>query len=122
MPARASKKAEIGPLPVPVRTASTPSTTASTVSVSVPSLSVAVEPERSWMRPHGFSGLGRYSSANTSQIAFGVTSPPSASVLAWMIRENSICMRRGRSSLWSFFRTYAMPPLPDCELTRMTAS
>lgn len=74
------------------------------------------------MRPHGLSGLGRYSSWKTDQMSAGVISPPSASVLAWMIFENSICIRRGSSSLWSFFRTYATPPLPDCELTRMTAS
>ena len=84
---------------------STPSTTASTVSASVPSLLVDVWAARSAMRPQGVSGVGRYSSWKTDQICAGVTSPPSASVLAWMILENSICIRRGRSSLWSFFST-----------------
>ena len=52
----------------------------------------------------------------------GLISPPPASVWAWTTRENSICSRRGRSRLCSLFMMYATPPLPDCELTRMTAS
>ncbi len=109
-------------MPVPVSVVSTPSTTAWVVRASRPSSVVRLREPLSEIRPHGLAGVGRYSSWKTAQMSAGVTSPPSVSVLAWMIRENSICIRRGRSSLWSFFRTYAMPPLPDWLLTRMTAS
>ena len=51
-----------------------------------------------------------------------MTSPPSPSVIFWTAWENSICRRRGSTRPWSVFMMYATPPLPDCELTRITAS
>jgi hypothetical protein len=39
----------------------------------------------------------RYSSAKTSHISFGDTSPPSPSVICWIAWLNSICSRRGRA-------------------------
>ena len=50
------------------------------------------------------------------------TARSAPSVCACTAFENSICSRRGRSRLCSSFMMYATPPLPDCELTRMTAS
>ncbi|SKT85059.1 Uncharacterised protein [Mycobacteroides abscessus subsp. abscessus] len=40
----------------------------------------------------------RYSSAKTSQISLGFTSPPSPSVMRWIDCANSICRRRGSTS------------------------
>ena len=42
--------------------------------------------------------------------------------MCWIVLENSIWRRRGRSNPCSVFITYATPPLPDWLLTRMTAS
>ena len=45
----------------------------------------------------------RYSPAKMSHMSVASTSPPSPSVKRWMTWLNSICSRRGRSSLWSLF-------------------
>ena len=52
----------------------------------------------------------------------GLISVPLSSVIAWMVFENSICRRRGRSKPCSIFMMKATPPLPDWLLTRITAS
>ena len=66
--------------------------------------------------------VDRYSVEKMFHICSGVTSPPASSVCRWTTPENSIWSRRGRSMWCSVFMMYATPPLPDCELTRMTAS
>ena len=41
--------------------------------------------------------------ANASHIAAGVISVPVSSVIVWIVLENSICSRRGRSKPCSAF-------------------
>ncbi len=55
-------------------------------------------------------------------MAVGLISVPVSSVIVWMLRENSICNRRGRSKPCSYSMMYATPPFPDWLLTRITAS
>ena len=52
----------------------------------------------------------------------GLISVPVSSVMVWIVFENSIWRRRGRSKPCSAFMTYATPPLPDWLLTWITAS
>ena len=97
-PLIASTKAAMGPLPSPDRLVSSPSTKTSTVSWSFSPAALrrvdGVEPQR--------GARGRGTRCGTSpRSASGATSPPSASVRCWMTRLNSICARRGRSSLCS---------------------
>ena len=108
--------AAIGPLPCPVTTRGSPSTVTSAVTHTVSS-TVDDSCRSSRIGP----GV-RYSVEKIDHSWSGATSPPSESVTRCTTWENSICSRRGRSSACSVFIRYATPPLPDCELTRMTAS
>ena len=65
-----------------------------------------------------FKGQGFYKTDSRS----AGSSTPSPSAMACTTLENSICSRRGNSIPCSVSRIYAMPPFPDCELIRITAS
>ncbi len=97
----ASTNAAIGPLPSPDSSRSSPSTYTLTVSRSFSPAADEVCTELSW------SGVSRvrYSPWKTSQMSAGLISPPSLSVRSWITRLNSICARRGRSSLCSALST-----------------
>ena len=97
----ASTNAAIGPLPEPCSSRISPSTYTFTVSWSFSPAAEEVCTEFS------FSGVSRvrYSCWKASQIAAAVISPPSPSVCSCTARLNSICSRRGRSSLCSDFIT-----------------
>jgi hypothetical protein len=45
-----------------------------------------------------------------------------SSAIAWTWRLKSACIRLGSFRPLSCSSTQATPPLPDCELTRITAS
>lgn len=64
----------------------------------------------------------QYSARKVSQIRSGSTSTPVTSVIRWITPANSTRSSTGRSSPHRERSTWAMPPLPDWLLTRMTAS
>ena len=76
----------------------------------------------SWPRSVNAGAFGRYSRWKAAHMSAGLISVPLSSVMAWMVLENSICSRRGRSKPCSIFMMKATPPLPDWLLTRITAS
>src|SRR5450830_539251 len=87
---------------------------------------------------HGFGGIAvfgqfmgavakgvvcsKYSRVKMAWMSAAATSRPLASATFCTARENSICKRRGNCRPNSCSSRYAMPPLPDWLLTRMTAS
>ena len=57
----------------------------------------------SWPRSENAGSGGRYSRSNVSHIMAGLISVPVSSVIPWIVLENSICRRRGRSKPCSAF-------------------
>src|ERR1017187_3252451 len=62
-----------------------------------------------------------YSRQNIALSSAPETSRPSLSTSSLAIGPNSRCMSFGSSIPNSLSSKYATPPLPDCELTRMTS-
>ena len=57
----------------------------------------------SWLSSRNRGSAGRYSCWNASHITTGLISVPVSSVMCWIVLENSICSRRGRSKPCSAF-------------------
>ena len=59
----------------------------------------------SWLRSCTLPSSLKYSAPNASHIADGLITVPVSSVMVWIVFENSICSRRGRSKPCSAFMT-----------------
>ena len=57
----------------------------------------------SWLSRCIEGASGRYSDRNASHMTTGEISVPESSVMCWIVFENSICKRRGRSKPCSVF-------------------
>ena len=93
MVASAAMNAAIGPFPSPLTETGSWSTTRCAVIEVLPSSPVASSLERSC---NGASA-GRYVASNASHMAPGPISVPESSVMCWIVLENSIWRRRGRT-------------------------
>ena len=59
----------------------------------------------SWLRSLNDGSAGRYCAQNSSHMRAGLISVPESSVMCWIVLENSIWNRRGRSNPCSVFIT-----------------